>query len=117
MKKIISAIGAIILLFLVVIILVIYVRYGGGGELADLTTQPSRSIAEVEVVARLEMPPCNIAVSDGGRIFFMIPELLFNKKVPAKFENTVHAIGFSILLAVMAYTFIQDFINPIVLPK
>ena len=70
MKKIISAIGAIILLFLVVIILVIYVRYGGGGELADLTTQPSRSIAEVEVVARLEMPPCNIAVSDGGRIFF-----------------------------------------------
>jgi regulator of sigma E protease len=58
-----------------------------------------------------------IPAVDGGRIFFMIPELLFNKKVPAKFENAVHAIGFTILLAVMAFTFIQDFINPIVLPK
>ena len=58
-----------------------------------------------------------IPAVDGGHIFFMIPELLFNKKVPAKFENAVHAIGFTILLAVMAFTFIQDFINPIVLPK
>ena len=70
MKKIISAILAIILLCFVVIILVIYLRYGGGGELADLTTHPSRSISEVEVVGKLDMPPCNIAVSDRGRIFF-----------------------------------------------
>jgi regulator of sigma E protease len=56
-----------------------------------------------------------IPAVDGGRIFFMIPEILFNKRVPAKFENAVHAIGFTVLLAIMALMFIQDFINPVVL--
>ena len=58
-----------------------------------------------------------IPAVDGGRIFFLIPEILFNKRVPAKFENAVHAIGFTILLAIMALVFIQDFINPVILPK
>jgi len=58
-----------------------------------------------------------IPAADGGRIFFMLPELLFNKRVPPKFENAVHAIGFSILMAIMIMVFIQDFINPVVLPK
>lgn len=58
-----------------------------------------------------------IPAVDGGRVFFMIPELLFNKRIPAKYENMVHAVGFTILLAVMAFVVIQDFINPVVLPK
>lgn len=58
-----------------------------------------------------------IPAVDGGRIFFMLPELLFNKRIPARFENAVHAIGFTVLLAVMILVFIQDFVNPIVLPK
>lgn len=58
-----------------------------------------------------------IPAVDGGRIFFMIPELLFNKRIPAKFENAVHTIGFTVLLAIMILVFIQDFVNPIILPK
>ena len=58
-----------------------------------------------------------IPAVDGGRIFFMLPELLFNKRIPARFENAVHAIGFTVLLAVMILVLIQDFVNPIVLPK
>ena len=58
-----------------------------------------------------------IPAADGGRIFFMIPELLFNKRVPVRFENAVHAIGYTVLLALMVFVFIQDFINPVVLPK
>ena len=58
-----------------------------------------------------------IPAVDGGRILFLLPELFFNKRVPAKYENMVHAVGFTILLAIMAFVFIQDFINPVVLPK
>jgi regulator of sigma E protease len=58
-----------------------------------------------------------IPAVDGGRIFFMIPELLFNKRVPAKFENAVNTIGFTVILAIMALVFIQDIINPVVLPR
>lgn len=53
---------------------------------------------------------------DGGRILFLIPELLFGKRVPPRYENTIHAVGFSLLLLLLAFVTLQDFINPIVMP-
>ena len=58
-----------------------------------------------------------IPALDGGHILFVLPEIFLNKKVPAKFENMVQSIGFTVLLVIMAYVFIQDFINPVILPK
>jgi len=49
---------------------------------------------------------------DGGRIFFLIPELLFRKRVPAEFENIVHGVGMMLLLGFMLYINVMDFINP-----
>ena len=57
-----------------------------------------------------------IPALDGGRILFIIPEILFKKRVPAKYENFIHLIGYSGLIILMGYTFFQDIINPIVLP-
>ncbi len=57
-----------------------------------------------------------IPALDGGRIIFIIPELLFRKRVPAKYENIVHSVGMLSLLAFMVFITIQDFINPIKLP-
>jgi regulator of sigma E protease len=57
-----------------------------------------------------------IPALDGGHIIFVLPELIFKKRVPAKYENMVHTIGYFLLLALMAYLFIQDIIHPIVLP-
>jgi sugar lactone lactonase YvrE len=49
----------------------IAIRYGGGGErFPDLTTKPELPPTALEVVADLELPPGNIAVSADGRIFF-----------------------------------------------
>lgn len=53
---------------------------------------------------------------DGGRIIFVLPELLFKKRVPAKYENMVHLVGFVLLLVLMVVVTAQDIINPIVLP-
>ncbi|NLF52411.1 MAG: site-2 protease family protein [Leptolinea sp.] len=53
---------------------------------------------------------------DGGRILFVLPELLFRKRVPAQYENMVHLIGFAALLALMVYITTQDITNRIVLP-
>ena len=58
-----------------------------------------------------------IPALDGGRIIFVLPELVAKKRVPAKYENMVHMIGYTFLLALMAFLFLQDFINPVVLPK
>jgi len=49
----------------------IAIRYGGGDErFPDLTTSPELSASLLEVVADLDLPPGNIAVSADGRIFF-----------------------------------------------
>ena len=53
---------------------------------------------------------------DGGRIFFIIPELVLRRRVPAQFENLVHAVGIIALLLFMAYVNIMDFVNPIQIP-
>jgi len=53
---------------------------------------------------------------DGGRILFVLPELIFKKRVPPQYENLIHLIGFVALIAFMVYVTTQDFINPIVLP-
>ena len=57
-----------------------------------------------------------IPALDGGRILFILPEIFLGKRVPSKYENTIHMVGYMALLALMAYIFMQDFINPIVLP-
>lgn len=53
---------------------------------------------------------------DGGRIIFVLPELLTRRRVPHQFENAVHAAGMILLLLLMLYINVMDFINPIVLP-
>jgi regulator of sigma E protease len=57
-----------------------------------------------------------IPALDGGRILFVLPELILRRRVPARFENLVHLIGFAALLLLMGYITIQDFAHPITLP-
>ena len=50
---------------------------------------------------------------DGGRIIFVIPEMIFRRRVPHQFENLVHGIGMMLLLALMIYVNVRDFVDPI----
>lgn len=45
---------------------------------------------------------------DGGRLFFILIEMIFRKKVPAKFEGWVHAIGIVLLLGLMVVVSFGD---------
>jgi len=53
---------------------------------------------------------------DGGRIIFAIPEIVFRRRVPHQFENAIHAAGMILLLLLMLYVNVMDFVNPIVIP-
>lgn len=57
-----------------------------------------------------------IPALDGGRILFSLPELITGKRIPPRWENTIHFIGFAALLLLMLYITTQDIINPVVLP-
>lgn len=54
-----------------------------------------------------------IPALDGGRILFVLPEILFRRRVPAKYENMVHLIGFATLIILMILITAQDIFNPI----
>lgn len=51
---------------------------------------------------------------DGGRILFVLPELIFRRRVPHKLENLVHGVGMALLIILMIYVNVRDFIDPVV---
>lgn len=53
---------------------------------------------------------------DGGRILLTWPEIFFKKRIPHEYENALHVLGFMLLLLLLIYVNIQDFLNPIQLP-
>lgn len=49
---------------------------------------------------------------DGGRIFFVLIELVIRRRVPQQFETVVHGIGMALLILFMIYINVMDFVNP-----
>lgn len=47
---------------------------------------------------------------DGGRILFILIELITRKPVPAKYEGWVHAVGFALLIGLMVIIAAKDII-------
>lgn len=56
-----------------------------------------------------------IPALDGGHIIFLIPEILFKKRVKPELEGRVHFIGYVILMGLMVVMVINDIINPVIL--
>ena len=50
---------------------------------------------------------------DGGRIIFILPELIFRRRVSPEIENLVHGVGMAVLLLFMLYVNVMDFVNPV----
>ena len=57
-----------------------------------------------------------IPALDGGRILFTLPEILFRKRIPAQWENTVNGIAMLLLIGLMLFVNVMDFINPAKIP-
>ena len=50
---------------------------------------------------------------DGGRLIFLLIELIFRKKVPQKYEAVVHFVGLVALMALMVVIVFKDIFFPI----
>ncbi|HLE15741.1 MAG TPA: M50 family metallopeptidase [Anaerolineales bacterium] len=58
-----------------------------------------------------------IPALDGGRIMFTLPEVFLGRRVPPKYENVINLVSFALLLVLMLVINLQDFLNPVQLPK
>ena len=87
---------------------------------SSATPQPAAAVLTFVAYISVALGITNllpIPALDGGRIIFILPELILRKRVPAKYENYVHMFGFIALLLLMAIITMQDIFNPIQLPK
>lgn len=58
-----------------------------------------------------------IPALDGGRILLTLPEILIRRRIPPQYETAIHMVGFAMLLLLLIYINLQDFINPIQFPE
>lgn len=57
-----------------------------------------------------------IPALDGGRILLTLPEILIKRRIPPQYENMIHLVGFAMLLILLIYINLQDFLNPVQIP-
>lgn len=58
-----------------------------------------------------------IPALDGGRIMFTLPEIILRRRIPPQYENAINLVSFMLLLLFLLYVNIQDFVNPVQLPR
>lgn len=58
-----------------------------------------------------------IPALDGGRLLFVGLEFVLGRRIAPEKEGLAHLIGFALLLLLMVYINLQDFVNPINLPR
>ncbi len=58
-----------------------------------------------------------IPALDGGRILFVLPEIVIGRRIPPQYENVINLVSFALLLVLLLYINLQDFVNPVELPR
>jgi regulator of sigma E protease len=54
-----------------------------------------------------------IPALDGGRILFTLPELILRRRIPPAYEAMINTVSLALLVLLMIYINIQDFVNPV----
>lgn len=91
----------------------------GGGAAPAPATPPSNYVLELIAMLSISLGVFNlfpIPALDGGRILFTLPEIIFRRRIPPHFENAVNGVAFFLLIGVMLFVNVMDFINPVKLP-
>ena len=88
----------------------------------DVTTAEPIPVFTLSIIANISLALgitnlLPIPALDGGRILFTLPELIFGKRIPQKWENAINTISFLLLIVLMIVITVLDFTNPVVIPQ
>lgn len=89
---------------------------GTVGVIADIAEESTKKTDYSALLNIMAFISINIGVFnllpipalDGGRLLFILIEMIFRKRVPAKYENWVHAVAMVLLLIFMALITFSD---------
>lgn len=79
--------------------------------IADAARQSLQSLLPLMAFISINLGIFNllpIPALDGGRLIFILFEMIFKKNVPQKYESLVHTIGFILLIGFMILILIKD---------
>ncbi len=86
---------------------------------ASTSTQPTNWTLNLIGLLSISLGVMNlfpIPALDGGRILFTLPEILFRKRIPANWENAVNGVAMLLLIGLMLFVNVMDFVNPAQIP-
>jgi len=84
---------------------------GVTAAVADVAKQDLFDILPIMALITINLGIFNlfpIPALDGGRLLFILYEMIFRKPVPQKYESAIHAVGFILLLGFMALVAFKD---------
>lgn len=79
--------------------------------IGDIAKQNLNALIQIMALITINLGLFNllpIPALDGGRLVFILFEMIFRKPVPQKYESIVHAVGMVILLGFMAIVTLKD---------
>lgn len=79
--------------------------------IGDIAKQNFNALIQIMALITINLGLFNllpIPALDGGRLVFILFEMIFRKPVPQKYESIVHAVGMVILLGFMAIVTLKD---------
>ncbi len=79
--------------------------------IGDIAKQNFMALIQIMALITINLGLFNllpIPALDGGRLVFILFEMIFRKPVPQKYESIVHAVGMALLLLLMAVITFKD---------
>ncbi len=84
---------------------------GVTGEIGQAVSDGARSWASLLVMISINLGICNllpIPALDGGRLLFLLIELIRRKPIDPKYEGYIHLAGFALLMLLIVFVTFQD---------
>lgn len=78
-------------------------------------SQPTNYVLSLVAMLSISLGVMNllpIPALDGGRILFTLPEIIFRRRIPPRLENVINGVAMMMLIALMLFVNLLDFINP-----
>ncbi len=85
------------------------------GAPAASSSQPTNYVLSLIAMLSISLGVMNllpIPALDGGRILFTLPEIIYRRRIPPRLENVINGVAFLLLIGLMLFVNLLDFINP-----
>lgn len=91
------------------------VAESSSGAPVSASSQPTNYVLSLVAMLSISLGVMNllpIPALDGGRILFTLPEIIFRRRIPPRLENVINGVAFLLLIGLMLFVNLLDFINP-----